>query len=165
MTQSELKSEIKELIPSIYNRLQPKKDVLDSSLSNVAPTIEYDEFTKFPELKKVIIDLLTDDYHSFVSYIDWVSPRPTSFRINLKNDQNFYLTYGPRSWIATISGKKYYLLNLNEEEMAAKAISELLKFIPFKGEEGEEDGGEDFMDDSTPPPPPPIDEEPPVEED
>jgi hypothetical protein len=163
MTQLELKNKIRELVPSIYSRLQPKKDVLDSSLNNVTPTIEYDEFTKFPELKKVIVDLLTGDYHSFISSIDWVSPRPTSCRINLKNDQSFYLTYGSRSWIATISGKKYYLLNLSEEERAAKAISELLKFLPFK-EKDEEIEGEDFMDD-TPPPPPPMDEEPPVEED
>lgn len=164
MTQSELKNKIRELVPSIYSRLQPKKDVLDSSLDDVTPTIEYDEFTKFPELKKVIVDLLTGDYHSFISSIDWVSPRPTSFRINLKNNQSFYLTYGSRSWIATISGKKYYLLNLGEEEMAAKAISELLKFLPFKDEE-EEIEGEDFTDDDTPPSPPPMDEEPPLEED
>lgn len=163
MTQSELKNKIRELVPSIYSRLQPKKDVLDSSLDDVTPTIEYDEFTKFPELKKVIVDLLTGDYHSFISSIDWVSPRPTSFRINLKNDQSFYLTYGSRSWIATILGKKYYLLNLGEEEMAAKAISELLKFLPFKDEEEIE--GEDFTDDDTPPSPPPMDEEPPLEED
>lgn len=161
MTQSELKNKIKQLAPSIYNRLKPKDDVISPSL-NLAPQIEYDEFTKFPELKKVIVDLLTSDYHVFISSIDWVSPRPTTFRINLKNDQNFYLTYGPRSWVANILGKRYYLLNLGEEENAAKAISELLKFKPFEPETEEEDG-EDFMDEpmdsgDAPPPPSPMEE-------
>ena len=36
--------------------------------------------------------------------------------------------FDPRSWIAQVSGKKYYLLNLDEEEMCAKAISRLLAY-------------------------------------
>jgi len=89
--------------------------------------VEYDELTKFPELKKVIVDLLTSDFDYFLASIDWVAPRPTTFRVNLKNDTNFYLMFTPRSWIAQIEGKKYYLLNLNEEESAANAISRLLR--------------------------------------
>ena len=89
--------------------------------------VEYDELTKFPELKKVIVDLLTSDFDYFLASIDWVAPRPTTFRVNLKNETNFYLMFTPRSWIAQIEGKKYYLLNLNEEEAAANAISRLLR--------------------------------------
>jgi hypothetical protein len=44
------------------------------------------------------------------------------------NGENFILIFDPRSWIAKISGKKYYLLNLDEEEMAAKAIGRILSF-------------------------------------
>ena len=36
---------------------------------------------------KVIIDLLTADFDPFLASIDWVAPRPTTFRINLKNDE------------------------------------------------------------------------------
>ena len=89
--------------------------------------VEYDELTKFPELKKVIVDLLTSDFDYFLASIDWVAPRPTTFRVNLKNDTNFYLIFTLRSWIAQIEGKKYYLLNLNEETAAANAISRLLR--------------------------------------
>ena len=38
------------------------------------------------------------------------------------------LTYTPRSWIAQVEGKKYYLLNLSEEEQAAQAIARMLAY-------------------------------------
>jgi len=93
-----------------------------------AAAVEYDELTKFPELKKVIVDLLTHEFDNFMASIDWVAPRPTTFRINLKNDFNFYLIYTKRSWIAQVEGKKYYLLNLPEQERATDAISRVLRY-------------------------------------
>ena len=33
-----------------------------------------------------------------------------------------------RSWVATIEGKKYYLLNLNEEENAISSIARMLSY-------------------------------------
>ena len=60
--------------------------------------------------------------------IDWVAPRPTTFRINLKNDFNFYLIFTKNSWIAQVEGKKYYLLNLPEEERAIDAIARVLRY-------------------------------------
>ena len=136
MTPTELKSKIKSIIPTVY-KAQKKSD---------AAAVEYDELTKFPELKAVIIDLLTSDFNSFLASIDWVAPRPTTFRINLKNGQEFYLIYNRRSWIAQVEGKKYYLLNLPEEERAAEAITRILRY-GAKSEEGEGadvDGAEDL---------------------
>jgi hypothetical protein len=118
MTRDQLIDRIKGLAKQVY------------SAANITPeeALEYDELTKFPELKKVIVDLLTFEYDNFLESIDWVAPRPSTFRINLKNGQNFYLIYGKRSWIAQVAGKKYYLLNLPEEERAALAISNMLRF-------------------------------------
>lgn len=118
MTREELIARIKRLAPQVIKK-QEKIETI---------AVEYDELTKFPELKHVIVDLLTDDFNKFISSIDWVSPRPTTFRINLKNKQDFYLIFGKRSWIAQIEGKKYYLLNLPEEERAAEAISRILRY-------------------------------------
>jgi hypothetical protein len=118
MTAAELKEKIRSLIPQVYSNKQTAENA----------AVEYDELTKFPELKAVIIDLLTSDFDSFLSSIDWVAPRPTTFRINLKNDQNFYLIWSTRSWIAQVEGKKYYLLNLPEEQRAAEAIARILKY-------------------------------------
>ena len=136
MTREELILKIKQLAPQVYKSSQKAEEA----------AVEYDELTKFPELKKIIVDLLTTEFDNFLSSIDWVAPRPTTFRINLKNDQNFYLLYGKRSWIAQIAGKKYYLLNLPEEERAAEAIARLLRYGPEIGEESEEGAAEDSFD-------------------
>jgi hypothetical protein len=118
MTKAEFKERIKGLALEV---------IKDRKKAEIA-AVEYDELTKFPELKKIIVDLLTSDFDPFLAGIDWVAPRPTTFRINLKNDQNFYLIWMGRSWIAQIEGKKYYLLNLPEEERAVEAISRILRY-------------------------------------
>jgi hypothetical protein len=118
MDRNELKNKLKVLVKQVYsNRTVTPEEA-----------IQYDELTKFPELKAVIVDLLTPEYDSFLASIDWVAPRPSTFRINLKNGQNFYLIYGKRSWIAQVEGKKYYLLNLPEEERAAQSIANILRY-------------------------------------
>jgi hypothetical protein len=123
MTKDELKEKIRVLVKQVY---------VDKAKTTLAAA-EYDELTKFPELKKVLVDLLTPDFDFFLASIDWVSPRPTTFRINLKNGTSFYLIFTPRSWIAQVEGKKYYLLNLNEEESACEAIARQLRYqIPIK---------------------------------
>ncbi len=126
MTPEELKDKIRAIIPTVYKAQQKVE----------SKAVEYDELTKFPELKTVIVDLLTADFDKFLSSIDWVAPRPTTFRINLKNGEEFYLIYNKRSWIAQVEGKKYYLLNLPEEERAAEAIARILRY-GSKTEEGE----------------------------
>ena len=118
MTKDELKDKIKGLALEV---------VSDKKKAEIA-AVEYDELTKFPELKKVITTLLTADFNAFVASIDWVAPRPTTFRIVLGNGEPFLLTYTPRSWIAQVEGKKYYLLNLSEEEQAAQAIARMLAY-------------------------------------
>lgn len=135
MTKSELRDKIRTLVPSVY-KAQIKSD---------EAAVEYDELTKFPELKAIIVDLLTSDFDSFLASIDWVAPKPTTFRINLKNDQEFYLIYSRNSWIAQVEGKKYYLLNLPEEERATLAIARILRYGPKSdGTEAVEGGGEDI---------------------
>ena len=118
MNSNELKYKLRVLVKQVYS----------NQTITAEEAIQYDELTKFPELKKVLVDLLTPEYDSFLASIDWVAPRPTTFRINLKNDQSFYLIYGKRSWIAQVEGKKYYLLNLPEEERATQSISNLLRY-------------------------------------
>tara|TARA_B100000900_G_C20194245_1_gene559177 strand:+ start:93 stop:545 length:453 start_codon:yes stop_codon:yes gene_type:complete len=141
MTASELKEKIKILVKRVYKEKAKGDDA----------AIAYDELVKFPELKAVIIDLLTVDFDKFLESIDWIAPRPTTFRINLLNGENFVLIFDPRSFIAKVSGKKYYLLNLDEEEMAAKAIARLLSHgaKTDSGNGADVDGAEDTT--SAPP--------------
>lgn len=125
MDNEELRTKIESLVRNILS----KNNKADQA------AVEYDELTKFPELKKIIVDLLTPEFDNFISSIDWVAPRPTKFRINLKNGQSFYLTYGKRSWTAEIEGKRYYLLNMPEEQRAAESISRILTYGTKKSDE------------------------------
>ena len=118
MTKSELRAKIKVLAKRAYQ----------DRISVDQAAVEYDELTKFPELKDVIVALLGPQFDLFIASIDWVAPKPTTFRINLKNNENFYLVYTPRTFIAEIEGKKYYLLNLNEQENAENAIARMLRY-------------------------------------
>ena len=149
MTREELQNKLRILIQQVYSNrtITPEE------------AIQYDELTKFPELKKVLVDLLTPEYDSFLASIDWVAPRPSTFRINLKNGQNFYLIYGKRSWIAQVEGKKYYLLNLPEEERAAQSIANILRY-GIKEEAGETGAGIESLET---PPAEPTPETPPAE--
>ena len=123
MTAAELKEKIRALALQVVGE---KSKADDAALA-------YDELTKFPELKDIIVALLTHEFDSFLEGIDWVAPRPSTFRINLLNGQNFLLMYGTRSWIAQVEGKKYYLLNLDEEEYACQAIARILQYGPESG--------------------------------
>jgi len=70
--------------------------------------------------------------------------------------QKTYKANTERSWIAQVEGKKYYLLNLGEEEMAAESIARLLAYgapTPAEGEVPAEETAE-----------PPAEEEPAPEE-
>ena len=128
MTTDDLKERIRGLAFEV---------IKDRKKAEIA-AVEYDELTKFPELKEIIVTLLTADFDPFLASIDWVAPRPTTFRINLKNDQEFYLVWMKRSWIAQIEGKKYYLLNLPEEERAVEAIARILRYGSAGGGEAAE---------------------------
>ncbi len=136
MTASELRDRIKALAKQVYKEREKSDDA----------ALAYDELVKFPELKEVIVSLLTPDFDKFLESVDWVAPRPSTFRVNLLNGENFVLFYDPRSWIAQVEGKKYYLLNLDEEEMAAKSVSRILTYggKTAKGDGADVAGAEDI---------------------
>ena len=129
MNKADFKERIRLLVKQVYSNTKEAE----------AAAVEYDELTKFPELKAVIVDLLTHEFDSFLASIDWVAPRPTTFRINLRNDENFYLIWMQRSWVAQVEGKKYYLLNLPEEENCVQHIARVLRYgLPGDGAEAGE---------------------------
>ena len=127
MTAAELRQKIRLLAKQVYS------DVVKTDEAALA----YPEIQKFPPLKDIIVNLLTNEFDSFIESVDWVAPRPTTFRINLLNGENFLLMYTIKSWIGQVAGKKYYLLNLDEEERCALAINRLLRVGPASGAEVE----------------------------
>ena len=145
MTAAELREKIQILAKQVYADTVKADDA----------ALAYPEIQKFPPIKDIIIDLLTNEFDSFIESVDWGAPRPTTFRINLLNGENFLLMYTIKSWIGQVSGKKYYLLNLDEEERCALAINRLLRVGPESGAEvegeasAEADAGETEVEDEV----------------
>ena len=96
---------------------------------------------KFPTLRQAIIKLQTEDFKQFVTTIDWISPRPTSFRINLKNGQDYILKWTGKTFEANILGKRYLLSSISDYQQALDKLTILYREAPMKGA-GEEGGGD-----------------------
>lgn len=114
--------------------------------AQVLPDAMEQILAKFPNLRNCLINLCTEDFGKFIAGIDWVSPRPTSFRINLKNGQDFTLTWMGENFKANISGKDYYLGELSAKQQALHKLSILFQEGPVgppEEEMGEEGPGGD----------------------
>lgn len=108
---------------------------------------------KFPTLKHALIRLHSDDWQEFVQGVEWVSPRPTIFRIKLTNGQDYTLQWMGKDFEAEISGKKYYIGQLTGYQQALNKLAVLYQEGPLGqdseedmegGEEGDDMGGGDF---------------------
>lgn len=93
---------------------------------------------KFPTLKHALIRLHSDDWQEFVQGVEWVSPRPTIFRIKLTNGQDYTLQWMGQDFEAEISGKKYYIGQLTGYQQALNKLAVLYQEGPL-GQDSEED--------------------------
>lgn len=83
---------------------------------------------RFPGLKKTLTELMSPSFGRYISNVDVVAPKPTTFKIDLINSQIFYIYYlGGGEFMVKISGRKYYPTNLGELERASDAITALLE--------------------------------------
>ncbi len=103
----------------------PKETVLEDATDTI--------LSKFPTLKAAIVKLQTEDFKEFVDTIDWISPRPSSFRINLKNGQDYILKWTGKSFQAEIMGKRYFIDKISEYQQALDKLSILYKEGPMDG--------------------------------
>ena len=95
--------------------------------------------SKFPTVKAAIVKLQTEDFKEFVESVDWISPRPTTFRINLKNGQDYILKWTGSTFEAQIMGKRYYINKISDYQQALDKLNILYKEAPMTGA-GEEEG-------------------------
>jgi|TARA_R110000823_G_C15707803_1_gene477208 hypothetical protein len=124
MKKSEFKEKIRLLAKDVYAKKTDQPELESSKF----PMID-----KFPPLKGVMDDLFDFQYEPFVKDVEWVAPRPTTFRIKLVNGADFYLIYdgidGKEGlFSAQVSGKRYFLESLPEEQQASEAIARLLRY-------------------------------------
>jgi hypothetical protein len=119
------------------------RDLIFEALGEVlaAPTLPTgteELFAKFPTLYRTVTNLLTDQYGEFLEGIDWVAPRPSTFRVNLKNKAAFYLKWMGDTFQAQIEGKKYFLDKTSDFQQALDRLGELLKHSEPVVEPGED---------------------------
>ena len=109
--------------------LEKFADEIPHNEQNV-PTFEEDPIGyilySYPTLKDTLETLLTKDFLDYITGIYIIAPIPTTFKVILHNNQFFYMIYMGRTWMAKVSGKKYYLLNIGERGRAIDAIARLL---------------------------------------
>jgi hypothetical protein len=95
-----------------------------------------DMLYKFPKLEETLVRLLSNDFTTFVEDIDWIAPRPTTFKITLKNQNIFHLIWNGDEFTARVAGTQYNLASLGDEQRAIKAIQELLITGPINPDKG-----------------------------
>lgn len=113
------KSELRNIIFEAYAEVLAEQAEL--------PTATDELLGKFPTLRRTVTNLLTKQYDSFIETIDWVAPKPSTFRVVLKNDQAFYLKWTGSEFQAQIEGKRYMLGKVEEFQQALDRLTELLK--------------------------------------
>lgn len=141
------KGQLKELIFETYikalikhnNKLLKEADEKQTVFQEGAELPDATEqiLAKFPTLKHCLENLQTDDFMEFVGSIDWICPKPTEFRINLKNGTNYTLKWMGEGFQANISGKKYYLPTQSEFQKALEKLAILYTEGPMGEEEPE----------------------------
>jgi hypothetical protein len=83
---------------------------------------------RFPGLKKVIEDTMSPAFDRFITDVSVISPKPTTFKVTLINEQEFTVKYlGNKNFSLKVSGKKYNPMDMGEQERASQAISDLLE--------------------------------------
>jgi hypothetical protein len=94
---------------------------------------------RFPGLKKIVEDLMSPSFGRFVTEVNLVAPKPTTFNLKLINEQEFTVVYdGKGNYTAKVAGKRYNVQQLDELERAQQGIADLLELNYALGEkEGE----------------------------
>jgi len=130
MTRKELADKVRAAARNIASRADKPENATPMSLKYS------DLLFKFPKLQETLVDLMSDEFTSFVEDIEWVAPRPTTFRVVLKNQNSFHLIWNGDAFTARVAGTNYNLAAANDHDRAVRAIQELLITGPINPEKG-----------------------------
>ena len=109
-----------------------------------APDATADILAKFPTLKKALVHLLTDDFAEFIEKVGWMSPKPSTFKVEFKNGQEFTMKWMGKGFEAIVQGKRYYLQNLSEYQQCLDKITDMLASGPIQSGLDAESGADVF---------------------
>lgn len=130
MTKKQLADKVRAAAQQIISN-GDKLETPTASAFKYSPMLE-----KFPKLQETLITLMSEEFTAFVENIDWVAPRPTTFKVTLKNFNTFHLIWSGNEFTARVAGTQYNLESLGQEQRAIKAIQELLIIGPINPDKG-----------------------------
>jgi len=138
MNKYELREIIEDVVFEVLREQEGEGAVLEDATDEI--------LGKFPTLHRTLVSLMTDDFRTFVQDVQWVAPKPTTFKVLLKNGQMFHLKWLGKGFEAQIAGKRYYIAKVNDFQQALDKLNDLLKYGPVKGpgEGGGADEGDGF---------------------
>lgn len=137
-----------ELAKQAYLEVLKEQRITEDSTA-VLPDASEEILQKFPKLQKTLVRLMTANYDAFVENVEWISPKPTAFKVVIKNGQTFTLTWVGKNFRAIIGGKTYYLGQVQDFQNALAKLAELYNETPTGGSKEEdemEDGGDNLFD-------------------
>jgi hypothetical protein len=151
----------KKIFAQEFEKFQQERnsgeESFDDTIDEVLPTPTFEDdpigyiLYYYPTLKETLETLLTDNFLEYITGIYVIAPIPTTFKIILHNNQYFYMIYMGRTWMAKVSGKKYYLLNIGERGRAIDAIARLLAMGSPLGNEPSGNASENISNSSPEP--------------
>ena len=75
---------------------------------------------RFPGLKKLMEELMSPAFGRYVNGINIVAPKPTTFKVDLINGQDFSIKYvGKGNFQVKVAGRRYNPINIGELERAS----------------------------------------------
>ena len=105
---------------------------------------------RFPGLKKIMEELMSPAFGRYVNGINIVAPKPTTFKVDLINGQDFSIKYlGKDNFQVKVAGKRYNPINIGELERASQGIADLLE-LNYAPKEGMEGGGAEVSPTESP---------------
>jgi hypothetical protein len=118
----------KKLLLEKYIKVAVRKALAEQEAKEKRATKSMYLIYRFPGLKKVVEDLMSPSFGRFITEVNIVAPKPTTFNIQLINNQEFTIVYdGRKNYTAKVSGKKYNVQSLDDLERAQQSISNLLE--------------------------------------
>ena len=153
------KQEIKDIIEEAYYELLAENVILEEegdeeveelpAPETEAPAEDLDAtsdiLSKFPTLKKTIVHLMTPNFEEFVEKVGWMSPKPSTFKVEFKNGQDLQLKWMGKGFQATVEGKRYFLNNVSEYQQCLDKIGAMLASGPITDQFADDTSGEDVF--------------------
>lgn len=118
----------KKLIVEKYIKVAVRKALAEQEAKEKRATRSMYLIYRFPGLKKVVEELMSPSFGRFITEVDIVAPKPTTFNFKLINNQEFTIIYdGRKNYTAKVAGKKYNIQSLGDLERAQQSIANLLE--------------------------------------